>query len=172
MEEITWQGLDEKRFKKYRQWKNTRQPGICGSYVVSVLLHDFLLQHYGLDYSQKQLIQGVEEVVDQWMPYQGTFVWDLAHGLNYFLEKFTDHRAQTHLLPDLAIPQILSSDHPRPIAVGTAELLGSPYHNHWLVAYAYGYDVEGKLYFKSYDNHGRYQAVIPASKSIGCVWID
>lgn len=171
MEEIEWHGLEAKRFKPYASWRNTRQPGICGTYVVSVLLHDFLLQTYGLDWNKEDLLKGVEEVVDGWMPYRGTFMWDLYHGLNVFLKKIPGFQAHMHLIPDLAIVKLLSSSKPRPVAVGMADLLGSSYKNHWLVAYAYGRDKTGKLYFKCYDNHGNYQAIIKASQTIGCVWI-
>ena len=35
----SWTGLPSASFREYRTWKNTERPGICGTYVSSVLLH-------------------------------------------------------------------------------------------------------------------------------------
>ncbi|MEG0289406.1 MAG: hypothetical protein RR725_07160 [Carnobacterium sp.] len=44
-----WTGLKPTRFNKYRSWINNQKPGICGTYVSAVLLHDAYLHAYGLN---------------------------------------------------------------------------------------------------------------------------
>lgn len=169
---IDWNGLPENRFRKYRPWINREKPGQCGTYVSAVLLDDYLRKEYNIKISKNNLLTGLKSVVDDLMPYRGTFYWDVIYGLNYMLEGISDVKAKYHLIPDKAVVEILEGENPRPVIVGTLGLLNSSYKNHWLVVYAYGYDEEGDLYFKGYDNHGRYRAVIPASQTFTCVWLE
>lgn len=167
-----WTGIKASRFSKYRSWINDQKPGICGSYVSAVLLHDLYKQQYGKDLSRTSLIEGLRSVIDETFGYRGTFPWDLKHGLNVVLKGNSDYNAKLSFIPDKVVVDLLSRANLMPIAVGTARLLGSPYHNHWVLVYAYGYNDDGKLFFKAYDNHGKSAAILPASQTFGCVWIE
>ena len=168
----SWVGLKASRFSKYRSWVNNQKPGICGSYVCAVLLHDLYKEQYGKDLSKASLIEGLRTVVDETFAYRGTFPWDLRHGLNVVLKSNPDYDAKLSFIPDKVVVNLLSRANPMPLAVGTARLLGSPYHNHWVLVYAYGYNDNGKLFFKAYDNHGKSMAILPASQTFGCVWLE
>ena len=169
---IHWIGLKPERFRKYRTWINNFRPGICGTYVGAVILHDSFKQKYGIDLEKQKLIAGLKTVIEDTFPYKGTFPWDVWHGLDWVLKDNPDFSVKMHFVPERKIVSLLNRKNPVPIAVGTATLFGSPYKNHWVVVYAYGYDQVGKLFFKAYDNHGRYTAILPASQTIGCVWIE
>ncbi|WP_277630899.1 dihydrolipoamide dehydrogenase [Atopococcus tabaci] len=167
-----WHGLPAKRFRKYRTWINRHKPGICGTYVSAVMLDDLFREEYGRELDKEKVIKGLKSVIDDRFPYKGTFPWDLKLGLNYVLGDFPEWKAKMSLIPDKVVVERLNQPDPRPVAVGTTKVLGSPYKNHWLAVYAYGYNADGKLFFKGYDNHGRYTAVVPASQTFGCVWIE
>lgn len=169
---IKWVGLSPARFRKYRTWINNVRPGICGTYVGAVILHDAFNQKYGIDLEKKKLIAGLKTVIEDTFPYKGTFPWDVWRGLDWVLKDNLDFSVKMHFIPERKIVSLLNRKNPVPVAVGTATLFGSPYKNHWVVVYAYGYDQAGKLFFKAYDNHGRYTAILPASQTIGCVWIE
>lgn len=172
LETIQWKGLSEKRFQKYRPWINRENPGQCGTYVSAVLLDDYLRREKDIKFTKKRLLEGLRSVVDDLMPYKGTFYWDLTYGLNYMLKGIPEVKAKYHLIPDKKVVEILEGENPNPVIVGTLGLLNSSYKNHWVVAYAYGYDEAGDLFFKCYDNHGQYRAVIPASQTFACVWLE
>lgn len=167
-----WHGLPARRFRKYRTWVNRHKPGICGTYVSGVLLDDLFREIYDSSLDKEKVIRGLKSVVDDTLPYKGTFPWDLKRGLNFVLKDLLEWQARMHMVPDKKVVEILSGPHPRPVAVGTARLLGSRYKNHWLAVYAYGYNKDGKLFFRAYDNHGRHTAIVPASQTLGCVWIE
>lgn len=169
---VKWVGLKPYRFKKYRSWINREKPGICGTYASAALVHDTFLQEYNVDLAKDNLLNGLKSVIDELFPYKGTFPWDLKLGLDYVLNDIPDLKVKMSLIPERTVVNLLDQPNPMPIAVGTAKLFGSKYKNHWLLVYAYGYNEDGKLFFKAYDNHGRYQAVVPASQTIGCVWIE
>lgn len=170
---IKWQGLKTKRFRPYRKWINSGNPGICGSFCVSVMLDDFLRQTQGFGLEEEAYIKGVKPIVDDYFPYKGTFLWDIKRGLDYFMKKLDQpYRAKTHLIPDLKVKELLDSDHPRPLIVGTTKLQGSKYGNHWVLVYQYGYSKDGDLYFKGYDNHGRYASAIPARETLSVIWLE
>ncbi|MGB3159843.1 MAG: dihydrolipoamide dehydrogenase [Carnobacterium sp.] len=169
---LSWTGLKSARYNKYRSWINNKKPGICGSYVCAVLLHDLYQHQYGRDLTKERLLNGLKAVIDDTLAYKGTFPWDLRHGLNYVLKDNPDYSAKMHFVPDNKVVELLDKPDPIPVAVGTARILGSPYKNHWVLVYAYAYDREGKLFFKAYDNHGKSAAVLPASQTFGCVWLE
>lgn len=168
----SWIGLEASRFKKYKTWVNNVRPGICGTYVGAVILHDAFNQRYGIDISEGKLIHGLKTVTEDTFPYKGTFLWDVWHGLNYVLKDNADLKVKMSFVSERKVVSLLNRENPIPVAVGTATLFGSPYKNHWVVVYAYGYNQEGKLFFKAYDNHGRFTAILPASQTTGCVWIE
>ncbi|MGP6139332.1 MULTISPECIES: dihydrolipoamide dehydrogenase [unclassified Jeotgalibaca] len=167
-----WTGLPPARFMKYKGWINRNKPGICGTYCASVLLHDAIYQKTKKSLPKQVLLDGMKAVVDDLLPYRGTFFWDLAHGLRRMLSHTKIWHVRMGILNERIIPRILGSDNPRPVIVGTTKYLNSNYNNHWLVVYGYGYNEKGKLYFRGYDNHGRYKAIVPASQTICCVWLD
>ena len=167
-----WIGLPPTRFFKYRHWINKQKPGICGTYCSAVLVHDAIYQKTKKRLNQKVLIDGLKMVVDDLMPYGGTFFWDVAHGVKRILGDVPYWNVKIGLVTERIIPELLSGDHPRPVIVGTTRLFNSHYKNHWLVVYAYGYDENNKLYYRAYDNHGNYKAVVPASQTFSCVWLE
>lgn len=167
-----WIGLKSMRFKKYQKWINREKPGICGTYVSAALLHDTFEHHYNVDMPKDKLLGGLRSVVDDRFPYKGTFPWDLSLGLSYVIKDIPELNAKMSFISELKVVDLLNREDPIPVAVGTAKLFGSKYKNHWLLVYAYGYNKEGKLYFRAYDNHGKYTAIVPASQTIGCVWIE
>jgi len=169
---VKWIGLKPYRFKKYQTWINRVKPGICGTYASAALVHDTFLQEYKVDLAKDNLLNGLKSVIDDLFPYKGTFPWDLKWGLDYVLRDIPELKVKMSLVPETTVVNVLNQQNPMPLAVGTAKLFGSNYKNHWLLVYAYGYNQDGKLFFKAYDNHGRYQAVVPASQTIGCVWIE
>ncbi|CZQ80749.1 Hypothetical protein Tpal_115 [Trichococcus palustris] len=169
---VKWIGLKPGRFAKYSTWINNEKPGICGTYCGAVLLHDAVLQKYQRSLDKDTLVAGLKTVVDDFMPYKGTFFWDVQHGLNELLKDIPDWTAKTGIITEKIVPQLLDRPDPVPVIVGTTKLLHSKYKNHWVVVYAYGYNEEGKLFYKVYDNHGRHQAIIPASQTIGCIWLE
>lgn len=169
---VKWTGLKPARFRKYKSWINSVKPGICGTYVSAVLLHDAFNQKYTIDLPKEDVVNGLQNLVEDTFAYKGTFVWDLWYGLKWVLKDNADFKVKMHLIPERKVISLLDRKNPIPIAVGTTKLFGSSYKNHWVVVYAYGYNEENKLFFKAYDNHGRYTAILPASQTIGCVWIE
>lgn len=167
-----WQGLKPSRFAKYRSWINSGNPGICGTYCSAVLVHDAVLHKYKHSLDKDTLLAGLLTVVDEFLPYKGTFFWDVQHGLKSLLADIPDWTVKSGLITEKIVPALLDRPDPVPVIVGTTRLFNSKYKNHWVVVYAYGYNEDGKLFYKVYDNHGRYQAILPASQTIGCVWLE
>lgn len=167
-----WIGLPSARFLKYKAWINKNHPGICGTYCAAVLVHDAIYHKYRRSLKRDTLLKGLKKVVDDFMPYRGTFFWDVANGLRRILRNQTEYEVRTGLITERIVPKILSGENPRPVIVGTTKLLNSKYKNHWVVVYAYGYDEAGKMFYRAYDNHGKHKAVIPASQTFSCVWLD
>ena len=164
-----WTGLNPAAFREYRTWKNTENPGICGTYVSGALLHYLFKEEFDEKLEKETVIEGLRFPVDGALPYKGTFPWDLKRGLDVALKKIPGWKTKIGMIPDLAVVNELSKRNPLPIAVGTTSVLGSPYKNHWLLVYAFGYNDDGKLFFKAYDNHGRHAAIVPASQTFGFV---
>ena len=167
-----WHGLKPSRFAKYRSWINSGSPGICGTYCSAVLVHDAVLQKYKHSLDKDTLLACLLTVVDEFLPYKGTFFWDVQHGLKVLLADVPDWTVKSGLITEKIVPALLDRPVPVPVIVGTTRLFNSKYKNHWVVVYAYGYNEDGKLFYKAYDNHGRYQAILPASQTIGCVWLE
>lgn len=83
----SWTGLPSASFREYRTWKNTERPGICGTYVSSVLLHYVFKEYYGTHVDEKTLIHGLRRPIEYALPYRGTFPWDVKRGLDIALKK-------------------------------------------------------------------------------------
>ena len=169
-----WIGLPPGRFLKYRSWINRHHPGICGTYCTAVLVHDAVYQKTRHSLSKETLLNGLKKVVDDLFPYRGTFFWDLANGLRRILQDTSFWEVKMGLVTERLVPELLSGERQRPVPVivETTKLLNSRYKNHWLVVYSYGYNEDGKLYYRGYDNHGNHKAVIPASQTLSCVWLE
>jgi len=166
-----WHGLKPAEFRRYRSWVNREKPGICGTYVSMALLDYLFRTFYHTEIKKEVLLTGLRNPIEKGLPYRGTFPWDLARGINRALKGVPEFHASMGLVPDVGVIKELSRENPLPVAVGTTALLGSPYKNHWVLVYAYGWNEEGKLFFKAYDNHGTHIAVIPASQTFGYVYL-
>lgn len=167
-----WQGLDAKDFRQYRNFINRISPGICGTYASAALVHYVFQKERDYDLKMEQLLRVLEPVIDQQPWYKGTFAWDLTRGLNRLLKENGAYKARYHLISEPIVLTELIKRNPLPVIVGTTRLFGSKYGNHWLLVYAFGYNASGKLFYKAYDNHGRTQAIIPASQTLACIWLD
>ncbi|MDO4670637.1 MAG: dihydrolipoamide dehydrogenase [Aerococcus sp.] len=166
---LTWHGLAEERFVRYRSFINANDPGICGTYCVAVLAHDRVRMDTGQDLKLDQMISGIQPAVDQYRPYPGSFIWDIALGLN-LLFLGCPVGVGVGLTTEYHVPRLIDRGL-GPLIVGTTSLYGSTYHNHWVVVYAYAFDSDGVLWFKAYDNHGRHNAIIPARTTVGYAYL-
>lgn len=169
MEKLIWTGLDEKTFRPYKSWINKGSPGICGTYCAAVLTHFTVLRDTNHWMAKDKLIAAFKKVVDDYHLHRGTFYWNVEAGLNSIFN-FENYRAKSGLLPDIEVPKLIDR-YQSPVIVGTLKYLGSAYKNHWLLVYAYAYDEMNELYFKAYDNHGRYNVVIPAKETNAYVYL-
>lgn len=167
-----WIGMPASRFMKYRSWINKTKPGICGTYCAGVLLHDAIYQKSKKSVRKDVLLDGLKGVIDDLLPYRGTFFWDVAFGLRRMLRGVPYWRVKTGIVTERIVPDLLDREEPVPVIVGTTKFFNSPYKNHWVVVYAYGYNEAGKLFYRAYDNHGKHNAVIPASQTLSCVWLE
>ncbi len=170
MEKLIWTGLDEKDFRPYKTWINNGSPGICGSYCAAVLTHYTVLRDTNHRMVKNDLIDAFKKVVDDYHLHSGTFYWNVETGLNSIFN-FENYRAKSGIFPDIEAPKIIDQ-YQSPVIVGTLKYLGSSYKNHWLLVYAYAYDDKNDLYFKAYDNHGNYKAIIPAKQTNAYVYLE
>lgn len=165
---LEWVGLPTILMKDYQTVINRKTPGICGTYCVAVL-SDIVARQHHLELPEiQQLVSTLEQRIEYFFPYLGTYWWDVQRGLNHLWSKY-GYRSTFALFSEVCVPNLL--DQSIPVIVGTTRVLGSPYGNHWLVVYAYAYDSKGKLWYKAYDNHGSIEAVIPAVQTIGAIWL-
>ncbi|MGX7106561.1 hypothetical protein ACWOBE_02055 [Hutsoniella sourekii] len=119
----------------------------------------------------QNLIDALSSRIDGRLPYAGTYAWDLVLGLNELLADVSDYQAQMRFFSEPAVLEQLQAPTPRPVIVGSLKRLGSRYGNHWLLAYAYGYNHQGKLFYRVYDNHGSVRQMIAASQTLPAVYI-
>lgn len=169
MKDLKWIGLDAQTFRPYQHWKNTGSVGECGSYVSAVLAHYLVKRDTNNDLSLSTLLKGLKGPIDHWPLHKGSYMWNLSFSLNYLL-KPAGYQAHYGLLTEKKVPELIKAGK-GPVIVGTTSILGSAYGNHWVLVYAYAYDEEGNLYYHAYDNHGKYQAIIPAKETIGYVYV-
>ncbi|UUX33837.1 dihydrolipoamide dehydrogenase [Fundicoccus culcitae] len=167
-----WHGLSMTEMKVYQPYVNRIKPGICGSYATAALIHYFIQKQYNHSLNIADLIKILEPMIEYRYPYKGTLPWDLKAGINQLLPKEIPYQARYHLISNPIVLEQLSNENPLPVIVGTARILGNHYGNHWVLVYAYGYNNEGKLFYRAYDNHGRIGAVIPASQTFAAVWLE
>lgn len=165
-----WQGLPTERFAKYRRWINREEPGICGSYVTAVLVHDRVFEDTGQNLDKDLLLGASQELVDDNHLHKGTFIWNIYSGLDSLLGP-QGYRVRLGLFPEVHVPKLMQAGY-GPFVLGTAGLLGSPYGNHWLLAYAYRYNDQGDLEFRCYDNHGKSQAILPAKYGFAYAYLE
>lgn len=167
-----WTGLNPLEFKAYRKYINRIKPGICGTYVSAALVHYMINKDRDYELDMELLLTALKPKIENRQAYLGTFAWDLKNGLNDLLAEDKTYEAHYHMISNPIVIRELSKEAPQPVIVGTTRLFGSKYGNHWLLVYAFGYNEQGKLFYRAYDNHGRTMAVIPASQTLACVWLD
>ncbi|MGY3724245.1 hypothetical protein SAMN05421767_10449 [Granulicatella balaenopterae] len=172
-EELEWIGINEDYFKCYQSYINREAPGYCGSYSAAALTHYILknIEHLE-EVSMEKLLQTYRLMMEDVLLYPGTYLWDIARGLKEVLVKGFGYQIKSHIFCEKVVVEQLSKKDPLPVIVGTVAVLGSPYQNHWVVAYAYAKDSSGKLWFKIYDNHGHYKAIIPAIQTLRCCYVE
>lgn len=166
-----WVGISPKSMRQYRQYINKEKPGYCGTYTAAALLHFKVVQDRQLNLSMNELLDVLKPLVDGRYFYRGTYPWDLTKGLIDLIGNET-YQAKWYLISNPVVVEQLSKQEPNPVIVGTTKFLGSRYGNHWLLVYAYGYNDQGQLFYKAYDNHGKINAVIAASQTMAAVWLD
>lgn len=165
-----WIGISPKEMRQYRQFINREKPGYCGTYTAAALLHYRMLQDLQLDLSMEELLKVLKPLIDGRHFYKGTYPWDLTKGMLDVVGS-EGYQAKWHLISNPVVVEELSKDPANPVIVGTTKVLGSRYGNHWVLVYAYGYNNQGKLFYKAYDNHGKINSVIAASQTMAAVWL-
>lgn len=167
-ETVTWIGIDEQEMRPYQSYVNRKNPGICGAYAAAVLT-DIVAKKMGVGIPDvATLIGDYEPIIEQLLPYPGSYYWDVQRGLNRFW-KSAGVKSHFSLFSERVVCKLLNQQ--VPVIVGTSRLLGNSYGNHWVVVYAYAMDSHGKLWYKAYDNHGSIHAVIPAVQTLGAIWL-
>lgn len=104
---VKWTGLKPARFRKYKYWINSVKPGICGTYVSAVLLHDAFNQKYTIDLPKENVVNGLQNLVEDTFAYKGTYVWDLWYGLKWVLKDNADFKVKMHLIPERKVVSLL-----------------------------------------------------------------
>lgn len=166
-----WVGIESQAMKNYRPFINRELPGFCGSFASAALVHYVIFKDRDFEFSMDELISAIKPKVDGRHFYLGTYPWDLTAGLAELLED-DNYKSKWHIISDPIVTKKLAQDNPYPVIVGTTKAFGSKYGNHWVLVYAYGYNDSGQLFYKAYDNHGKYNAVIPASQTMAAVWLE
>lgn len=166
-----WTGIDQKLMKSYRKHINRELPGFCGTFSVAALVHYVIQQDRQISLSMDNLISALKPRIDGRFFYKGTYPWDLIGGLKDLMNS-EGYYPRWHLISNPIVTSRLNQESPYPIIVGTTKAFGSKYGNHWLVVYAFGYNDAGQLFYKAYDNHGKINAVIPASQTMAAVWLE
>lgn len=167
-----WTGLSTIPFAAYRPFVNRIKPGICGTYASAAMIHYTFKAERAYELDMQELLVALKPKIEDRQSYRGTFAWDLKDGLNELLADDDVYQARYHLVSNPIVIRELSKEHPLPVIVGTTRLFGSKYGNHWVLVYAFGYNDQGQLFYRAYDNHGRTMAVIPASQTLACVWLE
>ncbi len=172
-EELLWIGIDEDKFQDYKAYINNKAPGCCGSYSAAAMTHYILTNIECLeDVSMERLLKSYELMMEDVFIYPGTYLWDLCRGLKEVLVKGFGYQLKSNIFCEKIVVKQLNKTEPLPVIVGLVEALGSPYKNHWVLAYAYAIDSKGKLWLKVYDNHGNHKAIIPAVQTLRCCYVE
>lgn len=167
-----WHGIEPKNMRPYRRYINREKPGFCGSYSAAVLVHYTIKHDRGYELKMEGLLEAFKSRIDRNVLYKGSYVWDIVKTLEAFFMKDDDYHVNWHLVSESQVVEQLSKDKPLPLIVGTMKFLGSKYGNHWVLVYGYGYNSVGKLFYRAWDNHGKNQAIIAASQTLPCIWIE
>lgn len=158
-----WQGIPQKDMVPYRRYVNREKPGFCGTYSAAALIHYLVKHQRNHEIDMMRLLSALEGKIDRRSIYDGTYHFDVVNGLNDLLAD-DEYQAHVRYRHRKLIIDELSKEAPLPVIIGSLSLFGSKYGNHWLLAYSYGYNEDGQLFYKCYDNHGRINAVIPANQ--------
>ena len=171
-----WVGVPAKRFASYKKWR-TPSGYLCGTYAAAVLLAYY--QDFRNELSLPEEIRKKGSPIDEPLSSElkkmiqplglPTIPLQVSGGLSRFLKK-TDNpfSARNTIIGSWqrATKRIRQG---KPVMVGILKILGSPYGNHWVTAYAYYESVSGERFYKVHDNWGDYQRIIPASWGNGTV---
>jgi hypothetical protein len=161
--------------------------GICGTVSASALISyydDYIDDGYvpanirprssihpGSSNSQYALISSLFEYVDK--NRIGVLPWELRDGINNWRSQYsTNTLYQNRAISTVfATPSLIMSkiDSNRPILVGLLKVYGSPYGDHWVMAYQYKHYHSTWIEYKVVDNHGNYTVVINSSWTMGTV---
>ena len=161
--------------------------GICGTVSASALISyydDYIDDRYvpanirprssihpGSSNSQYALISSLFEYVDK--NRIGVLPWELRDGINNWRSQYsTNTLYQNRAISTVfATPSLIMSkiDSNRPILVGLLKVYGSPYGDHWVMAYQYKHYHSTWIEYKVVDNHGNYTVVINSSWTMGTV---
>ncbi|OQO70703.1 dihydrolipoamide dehydrogenase [Enterococcus villorum] len=171
-----WVGLPEKRFLTYKNWR-TPAGYLCGTYAAMVLLayyQDFQnermippnLRTKGSKESEKLRDALRKTIQPLGLP---TVPLQVSHGITKFLKE-NDYpcsaRSTVAGSSQRATKRIRQG---KPVILGVLKVLGSPYGNHWVTAYAYYESSSGERFYKVHDNWGNYERTIPAKWCNGTV---
>lgn len=167
-----WQGITPKNIRPYRKYVNREKPGFCGTYTAAVLVHYTIKHDRGYELDMDKLITAFKPRIDQNPLYKGSYIWDIVKALQDFFAEDDSYQIKWHLVSESQALGQLKKESPLPLIVGTMKFLGSKYGNHWVLVYGYGYNEDGKLFYRAWDNHGKNQAIIAASQTLPCVWIE
>lgn len=176
---FAWTGISESRFSRYANWIN--RTGHCGPYAAASLLA------YYDDYISDSVIPGsirsrnstsagtlIDKLIALTPQASGTLPNHVSSGITSFTQKYStrsDIKTSTNLYGTWA-RVVNSCKRSRPICVGMTSLAGSKYGNHWVTVYQVKEDSSGKGWYKCVDNHGKYNAIIETSWTVGTVEIN
>lgn len=171
-----WVGMDSSGFQRYRHW-TTPYGYLCGTYASAVLLA------YYQDHLDPTIVplnirrqfnddpQALVEFLHLLIQPHGlpTLPFQVSMGLSRYFRFFKlPYRARTTPVGGWhrATKRISEG---KPVILGLMKNMGSTYGNHWVVAYAFKEDRDGKRWFKVHDNWGSAEKIIPATWAGGTV---
>ena len=160
---VGWVGIDQNTMARYN-WPHIREyvgqtNGICGTVTSTMLLA------YYDDYVDNTIVPNVLRVQNSPAPemlYEvmwynidflhpdGTMPYDLVVGINNTLTTYSDYGVNGYTARYDTVPTMIKAQdflrQSKPVIMGTLDALGSPYKDHWVLAYAYSTDVLNSYY--------------------------
>ena len=171
-----WVGLPAKRFASYKKWR-TPSGYLCGTYAATVLLAYY--QDFRDELSLPEEIRKKGSQIDEPLSSElkkmiqplglPTIPLQVSGGLSRFLKKTGNPFSARNTIIGSWQRATKRIHQGKPVMVGILKILGSPYGNHWVTAYAYYESASGEHFYKVHDNWGDYQRIIPASWGNGTV---
>lgn len=176
-----WRGTSSTRFERYKDWIN--RDGTCGHHAAAVILaysDDYIDDKIVPSYIRTRNSTSAESLISVLVSNiqnvdSGTQPPHLANGMWYIISKQAalDYMADYQVIGTTwskAVSKIKGWQ--GCVGIELVKMFGSPYGDHWVVGYQYKENASNKGYFKCHDNHGKYDAVVESSWSIGLVWLD